>query len=131
MAAAIRVQPPAASRRAAAEPGRDPFRLREAPEARRPPGLRGVAVLEAEVRGVLLRAAAGTEASVGAAHRAFVILESPSGEGFVATPGARLMDGALDRIHPDGATFLLADDRDREVFRPLSAAEARNGGRRP
>lgn len=92
--------------------GRDPFRAPTASgPAERPPGLAGVRIVEAVVRGIL-RTAAG--------ERAAVILESQAGEGAVAKPGAALFDGSLLRVEADGAVFLTDHDPPREFFRPLA-----------
>lgn len=96
--------------------GRDPFRPPTATgPAERPPGLAGLRIVEAVVRGVL-RNAAG--------DRAAVILESPAGAGEVATPGAELFDGSLLRVEADGAVFLTDHDPPREFFRPLAEPPA-------
>ena len=99
--------------------GRDPFRPPTASgPAERPPGLAGVRIVEAVVRGIL-RTAAG--------DRAAVILESPDGEGAVAKPGAALFDGSLLRVEADGAVFLTDHDPPREFFRPLAEPPAGSG----
>ena len=110
-AAAGGLQPPAGYEKR----GRDPFRPPPAAaEAARPPGLRGVGILEAVIRGVV-RFGAGASGGL-------AVLESRSGEGFVAAPGDRLMDGVLDRVEAAGVTFLLDGDADRKVFRPLGVS---------
>ena len=92
--------------------GRDPFRAPTASgPAERPPGLAGVRIVEAVVRGIL-RTAGG--------DRAAAILESPAGEGAVAKPGTALFDGSLLRVEADGAVFLTDHDPPREFFRPLA-----------
>ena len=122
-------QPPAAGRR---EPGRDPFRRPDAaPEAERPPGLAGVRILEAVVRGVLRFAApegGEPEAATGSREAGLAILESASGEGFVAAPGARLMDGTVGRVRDDGVLFFFEGDAGRTAFRPLAAPAAGQRG---
>lgn len=115
----------------AGRPGtqRDPFRSPEAAsDAPRPPGLAGLAVTETVVRGIVrypipVQGEDETDAS------AWAILESPSGEGFVAAPGDRLFDGVVGLIEEDGVVFWLGGDPDRHVFRPLArlAADAREG----
>lgn len=92
--------------------GRDPFRPPTSTgPAERPPGLAGLRIVEAVVRGIL-RTSAGA--------RTAVILETPAGEGEVATPGAELFDGSLLRVEADGAVFLTDQDPPREFFRPLA-----------
>lgn len=128
-------QPPAGAEAGVAEglpaagdqelaPQRDPFRApEEAEEAARPPGLEGVRITEARVRGVVrLPGARDPDGGSG-----FAILESPAGEGFVVGPGARLMDGIVYRIQAEGVVFLSADSPETEILRPLSAAESETG----
>ena len=101
------------------QPVRDPFRAPEAGSTRRPPGLAGVGVTEAAIRGIVrLRTAPGAEAPPD--PPGWAILESLTGEGFVAAPGDRLLDGVLGRIEPDAVVFWLAGDPDRPVHRPLA-----------
>lgn len=101
------------------ERGRDPFRRPQGvQEAARPPGLVGVGVLEAVVRGVVRVPHRPGESAEGGSF-GLAILEGPSGKGFVAAPGARLLDGVLGRVADDGVLFLLGGDPDRAVFRPL------------
>ncbi len=103
---------------------RDPFRASGAgPAAPRLPGLAGIGVTEAVVRGVVrLRTRPRPEAGPGSPG--WAILESPTGEGFVAAPGARLLDGVVGRIDADGVVFWLAGDPDRPVHRPLAQPAA-------
>lgn len=49
-----------------------------------------------------------------------MILEAPDGRGFVASPGAKLLDGVLLRVEEDGAVFLTNRRPPSEFFRPLS-----------
>lgn len=116
------VTPASGSRQSRAE-GRDPFRPPErvGPETR-PPGLAGVRIVEASVRGILRRSAASGDS--GAPDRPAagdsVILEAPDGRGFVASPGAKLLDGVLLRVEEDGAVFRTNRRPPSEIFRPLS-----------
>ena len=104
----------------AAGRGRDPFRRPEGElEAPRPRGLAGVGVLEAVVRGVV-HLAGPTDERTAEGDFGWAILEAPSGTGFVAGPGARLLDGIVDRVEEEGVLFLLGGDPDRTVFRPLA-----------
>lgn len=105
--------------------GRDPFRPPErvGPEER-PPGLAGLRIVEASVRGILRRSG-GSEDSRAPdrpARSASVILEAPDGRGFVASPGAELLDGVLLRVEKDGAVFRANRRPGNEIFRPLSTA---------
>ncbi len=125
------LQPPRAARASPREPGRDPFRpVEESPEGgTRPPGLSGVRVAEAVVRGVVRLAAPRDAAEPGSyelvrGRLGFAIIESPSGEAFVTLPGGRLMDGVVHRIQEDGVVFLPDHDEEHEVFRAL--AESRS-----
>ena len=106
------------------ERGRDPFREPEAgPDALRPPGLAGVAVMETVIRGIVrYRIPAGVMEGTESSGRA--ILESPSGEGFVAAPGDRLLDGVLGQLEDGGVVFWLDGDSDRPVYRPLAVLGA-------
>lgn len=99
---------------------RDPFRASGAGSAApRPPGLAGVGVTEAVIRGIVrVRTPPGAEAEPDAP--AWAILESLAGEGFVAAPGDGLLDGVLGRIEAGGVVFWLAGDPDRPVYRPLA-----------
>lgn len=99
--------------------GRDPFRPpeRAGPEER-PPGLAGLRIVEASVRGILRRS--GSEAPDRPGRRDSVILEAPDGRGFVASPGAELLDGVLLRVEKDGAVFRGNRRPGNEIFRPLS-----------
>lgn len=103
--------------------GRDPFRPpeRAGPEER-PPGLAGLRIVEASVRGILRRSgsAEGSEAPDRPGRRDSVILEAPDGRGFVASPGAKLLDGVLLRVEEDGAVFRGNRRPANEIFRPLS-----------
>ena len=111
------------------EAQRDPFRVPEsAPDASRPAGLAGLGVTEAVIRGIVrYRTPLKGEAQTGAA--AWAILESPAGEGFVAAPGDRLLDGVVGLIEDGGVIFWLGGDPDRRVYRPLArpAVDAREG----
>ena len=102
------------------QPVRDPFRGPGAGSiAPRPPGLAGVGVTEAVIRGIVrYRSPPGGEVRLDS--RAWAILESPSGEGFVAAPGDRLLDGILGRIETGRVVFWLGGDPDRPVHRPLA-----------
>lgn len=107
-------------RRGEQQPVRDPFRGPGAgATAPRPPGLAGVRVTEAVIRGIVRY---GVPAGAGLRSDApgWAILESPSGEGFVAAPGDRLLDGVLGRIEAGGVVFWLGGDPDRPVHRPLA-----------
>lgn len=111
------------------EPQRNPFRAAEAEfDAPRPAGLAGVAVTEAAVRGIV-RYRVPPEGNEAADDGAWAILESSTGEGFVAGPGDRLFDGVLGLIEDGGVIFWLEGDRARPVYRPLTetAADAREG----
>ena len=99
---------------------RDPFRPPGADSSTpRPPGLAGVGVTEAVIRGIVRY-----QIPPGARTRldppAWTILESPRGEGFVAAPGDHLLDGVLGRIEAGGVVFWLEGDPDRPVYRPLA-----------
>ena len=110
-------------------PQRDPFRSPEtASDAPRPPGLAGLGVTETVVRGIV-RYPIPVEGESEANASAWAILESPSGEGFVAAPGDRLFDGVLGLIEEGGVVFWLDGDPDRRIFRPLArlATDAREG----
>ena len=99
---------------------RDPFRAPEAgPTTSRPPGLAGVGVTEAVIRGIV-RHRVPPRADARPAASGWAILEARSGEGFVAVPGDRLLDGVLGRIEGDGVVFWLDGDPDRPVHRPLA-----------
>lgn len=102
------------------QPVRDPFRTPEAGSAApRPPGLAGVGVTEAVIRGIVLyRAPAGAEAR--SDSPGWAIVESASGEGFIAAPGDRLLDGVLGRIEAGVVVFWLGGNPDRPVHRPLA-----------
>ena len=131
----------------ASRPGdlRDPFRPPFVGVEARPPGLVGLRIAEAVVRGILRtrdhappsRPAEVAEAqSAGPPGFEAVILESPWGEGFVAIAGARLSDGFLLRVEADGVTFRSDHEPPRDFFRPLvpppeDAATARRERRRP
>lgn len=103
--------------------GRDPFRPPErvGPEER-PPGLAGLRIVEASVRGILRRPdrPGDAEAPDRPARSGSVILEAPDGRGFVASPGAELLDGVLVRVEEDGAVFRANRRPANEIFRPLS-----------
>ncbi len=122
---AARIQPPAtAPDRLGAAPengrGRDPFRPpHPVEEVARPPGLEGVRIREAVIRGVL-RFATGPGNGPGAGY---AVIESPLGEVFLGRPGDRLLDGVLHRVEADGVRFLRPGDSGQEVFRALAAAE--------
>ena len=130
-AAALEAPLPPASSRATRAPtqqpvrpdGRDPFRPpeRAGPEER-PPGLAGVRIVEASVRGILRRPEdpEDAEAPDRPARGGSVILEAPDGRGFVASPGAELLDGVLVRVEEDGAVFRTNRRPANEIFRPLS-----------
>ena len=111
------------------EAQRDPFRVPEAaPDASRPAGLAGLGVAEAVIRGIVrYRTPPNGKAQTEAA--AWAILESPTGEGFVAAPGDRLRDGVLGLIEDGGVIFWLGGDPDRRVYRPLArpAVDVREG----
>ena len=99
---------------------RDPFRAPEAGSTTsRPPGLAGVGVTEAVIRGIV-RHRVPPGANARPAASGWAILESRSGEGFVAAPGDRLLDGVLGRIEEGGVVFWLDGDPDRPVHRPLA-----------
>ena len=110
-------------------PERDPFRGADpATEAPRPAGLAGLGVTETTVRGIVrfrIPKGGGDEAD----FSAWAILESPSGEGFVAAPGAGLFDGVLGLIEDGGVVFWLDGDPERRVYRPLArpATDAEEG----
>ena len=109
-------------------PMRDPFRAPEAGSATpRPPGLGGVGVTEAVIRGIVrYRIPPGAEPGPDAPG--WAILESLTGEGFVAAPGDRLLDGVLGRIEEGGVVFWLDGDPDRPVHRPLARLAAPEEG---
>lgn len=114
----------------AQEQGRDPFRAAVGTAAAaRPPGLRGVQVMEAVVRGVVHARLAET-AGDGEGASEWAILESPSGEGFVASPGDPLLDGVVGRVEADAVVFWLGGDPERPVHRPLTLPTAASGGER-
>ena len=98
---------------------RDPFRAPEAGSTARPPGLAGVGVTEAVIRGIVM-----VRIAPGAGPRrdppGWAIVESPGGEGFVAAPGDRLLDGVVGRIDAGGVVFWLEGDPERPVHRPLA-----------
>ena len=113
----------ARTQRAGAERGRDPFRHQASGgEAPRPPGLAGVGIMEAVIRGIVRWEK--TDAEEEPRSSGLAILESASGEGFVAVPGDRLLDGVLGRIEDAGVSFWLGGDRARSVHRPLAASRA-------
>lgn len=99
---------------------RDPFRVPEAgSNTSRPPGLAGVGVTEAVIRGIVRhRVAPGADARPAASG--WAILESRSGEGFVVAEGDRLLDGVVGQIEDGGVVFWLDGDPDRPVHRPLA-----------
>lgn len=101
-------------------PLRDPFRTAEdGSTAPRPPGPAGVGVTEAVIRGiVMVRVPRGAEPRHDAPG--WAIVESLTGEGFVAAPGDRFLDGVLGRIDAGGVVFWLEGDPDRPVHRPLA-----------
>ena len=101
-------------------PVRDPFRAPGGGSAApRPPGLAGVGMTEAVIRGIVrYRIQPGAEDRPDPPGRA--IIESLTGEGFVAAPGDRLLDGVLGRIEAGGVVFWLEGDPDRPVYRPLA-----------
>ena len=103
---------------------RDPFRPpRAGTAAPRLPGLAGIGVTEVVIRGVVrLRVPPRGEAGPGSPG--WAILESPTGKGFVAAPGDRLLDGVVGRIDADGVVFWLAGDPDRPVHRALAQPAA-------
>lgn len=105
-------------------PVRDPFRAPEAGSvAPRPPGLAGVGVTEAVIRGIVrVRIPPGAEDRPHAPG--WAVLESLAGEGFVAAPGDRLLDGVVGAIDADGVVFWLEGDPERPVHRPLARASA-------
>ena len=108
---------------------RDPFRDPDAaPDAPRPAGLAGLGVTETVIRGIVHRRVP-TDGEDETNPSAWAILESPSGEGFVAAPGDRLFDGVLGLIEDGGVVFWLDGDPDRRVYRPLarSATGAEEG----
>lgn len=132
-----RGQPPAPSPEREAEApvpasgrGRDPFRPpRAAENAVRPPGLEGVRIGEAVIRGVLrfggsARDGAASGGPESGAGFGYAVLESPLGEAFLGRPGDRLLDGVLHRVEADGVRFLRHGDPGQEVFRALAAAES-------
>ena len=103
---------------------RDPFRPPGADSgAPRPPGLAGVGVTEAVIRGIV-RVRIPPGAAPRAAAPGWAILESLTGEGFVAAPGDHLLDGVLGRIEAGGVVFWLEGDPDRPVHRPLARPAA-------
>ncbi len=103
---------------------RDPFRPPGAGTvAPRLPGLAGIGVTEAVIRGVV-RLRVPPRAEAGRSSSGWAILEAPTGEGFVAAPGDRLLDGVVGRIDADGVVFWLAGDPDRPVHRPLARPAA-------
>lgn len=115
------LQPPSASGRTGE---RDPFSWPAGfGGSRRAPGLAGVRIAEAVVRGTVLPLGPEDELRTGGTF-GFALIETPSGEGFVAEPGARLHDGVLERIEAAGAVFRRLGDPDRELFRPLAPAAA-------
>ncbi len=101
------------------QPVRDPFRPPGAgSDTPRPPGLAGVGVTEAVVRGIVrVRIPPGSDSRPDPSG--WAILESPAGEGFVAAPGDHLLDGVLGEIEPGVVVFWLEGDPDRPVHRPL------------
>jgi hypothetical protein len=112
------------------ERGRDPFRgAVDAEGVLRPPGLGGVLVREARIRGVV-RSRFPEGAEKGTGLSAWAILESLSGEGFVVSPGDPLLDGVVGRIEEDAVVFWLGGDRDRPVRRPLTPPPAAPGEER-
>ena len=107
---------------------RDPFRRPEAgPDTVRPPGLAGVGVTEAVIRGIV-RYRTPPDAEARPDPPGWAILESLSGEGFVAAPGDRLLDGVLGSIEDGGVVFWLAGDPARPVYRPLARPAAPEEG---
>lgn len=102
------------------EASRDPFRAPDAGSTTlRPPGLAGVGVTEAVIRGIVRpRIPPGADSLSDAPG--WAILESGSGEGFVVAPGDRLLDGVVGRIEDGAVVFWLEGDRDRPVHRPLA-----------
>lgn len=103
------------------EAQRDPFRVPAAePDAPPPAGLAGVGVTEARIRGIV-RSLVPPDGEAPTDAAAWAILESPGGEGFVAAPGDRLLDGVLGLIEDGGVVFWLDGDPGRRVFRPLAA----------
>lgn len=60
-----------------------------------------------------------------------MILEAPDGRGFVASPGAKLLDGVLLRVEEDGAVFLTNRRPASEIFRPLSTGPPPDPPREP
>lgn len=103
---------------------RDPFRPPDAGSVTpRPPGLAGVGVTEAVIRGIVrVRIPTGAESPPEAPG--WAILESLTGEGFVAAPGDHLLDGVLAAIEAGGVVFWLEGDPDRPVHRPLARRAA-------
>ena len=103
------------------EPIRDPFHAPEAGSTPpRLPGLAGVGVTEAVIRGIVrVRTPPGADPRPDAPG--WAILETPSGEGFVAARGDRLLDGVVGRIVDGAVVFWLDGDPDRPVHRPLAS----------
>ncbi len=98
---------------------RDPFSWPEGPPGvPRAPGLAGVSIREALLRGIVLLSGTGGDA-VSHGALGLLILESPMGAGFVVAPGDRLRDGFLERVEAGGAVFREFGDQGAEVFRPL------------
>ena len=106
---------------------RDPFRAGESgTDDLRPPGLAGVEIMKAVVRGIV-RSVGERGPQAPGVERA--IIEAETGEGFVARPGDRLLDGVLGRVEAEGVVFWLDGDPDRRVFRPIAPpAETRAPG---
>ena len=111
-------------RRTREERGRDPFQKPGAGrDTARPPGLAGIGIMEAVVRGIVrYQEPSGGEEETGASGCA--ILESRSGGGFVAAPGDRLLDGVLGEIVDGGVIFWFEGDPHRPVHRPLATPGA-------
>ena len=112
-------------RRTREERGRDPFQKPAAgPDTPRPPGLAGIGIMEAVVRGIVrYQDPSGGEEETGAFGCA--ILESRSGGGIRchsgrSSPGTEFWGEIVD----GGVIFWLEGDPHRPVHRPLAAPGA-------